>query len=276
AGVAVASPAESAQRAASPYQRGPAPTEQSVRAERGPFEFSQVAVPADGTDGFNKGTIYYPKDTSQGTFGGVAVSPGFLMPESTIAWLGPRLASNGFVVITITTNTPLDQPNMRGDQLKAALNYLVQKSPAEVRQRLDPTRLAVMGWSMGGGGSLHVANTHPNIQAAVPLAPWHLDKDWSTVKVPTMIIGGQNDLIAPVGNHSEPFYESLTSAPDRAFVEVAGGNHFTFTSDNPVVGKFGLSWLKRFVDDDTRYDQFLCPKPTTQDVSEYRDSCPHS
>ena len=49
ASVAAASPAESAQRAASPYERGPAPTEQFVRAERGPFAVTQVAAPANAS-----------------------------------------------------------------------------------------------------------------------------------------------------------------------------------------------------------------------------------
>jgi hypothetical protein len=38
-----------------------------------------------------------------------------------------------------------------------------------------------------------------------------------------------------------------------------------------------ISWLKRFVDDDTRYDQFLCPGPSRgSDVEEYRSTCPLS
>ncbi|REE98709.1 alpha/beta hydrolase family protein [Thermomonospora umbrina] len=276
AGVAVAAPAESAQRAASPYERGPAPTEQSVSAKLGPFAFTQVPAPANASAGFNQGTVYYPNDTGQGTFGAIAITPGFISPESSIAWLGPRLASNGFVVITLTTNTGFDQPNGRADQMKAALDWLVKESPTAVRQRIDPTRLGVMGWSMGGGGTLDAAETHPNIQAAIPLAPWHTDKDWSTVKVPTMIIGAQNDFIAGVGAHSEPFYESLKSAPERAYAEIKGGNHFSVTTDTPLVGKLATSWMKRFIDDDTRYDQFLCPKPTDSTLSEYRDTCPHA
>ena len=45
-----------------------------------------------------------------GTFGAVAISPGFTAYWSSISWLGPRIASHGFVVIGIETNTTLDQP----------------------------------------------------------------------------------------------------------------------------------------------------------------------
>ncbi|MBE1533194.1 hypothetical protein H4W34_003027 [Actinomadura algeriensis] len=33
---------------------------------------------------------------------------------------------------------------------------------------------------------------------------------------------------------------------------------------------------QRFVDGDTRYDQFLCPAPTEPELTEYRASCPTS
>ncbi|SEF57752.1 Dienelactone hydrolase [Thermomonospora echinospora] len=257
----------------SSYQRGPAPTEASVRADRGPFQVARVNVPGAG---FGSGTIYYPTDTSQGTFGGVAVSPGFLSPEILIAWLGPRLASHGFVVITFTTNTPTDQPDSRGSQLLAALDYLTTQSPTAVRQRLDNTRLSVIGHSMGGGGALRAANDRPDLQAAVPLGPYHTTKDWSGVRVPTMIIGGQYDSIAPNDQHSERFYNSLDSAPEKAYLRVTGTTHITVGTGTPGVGKYVLSWLKRFVDDDTRYDQFLCPTPSGPDVVEYHSTCPHA
>ena len=36
-------------------------------------------------------------------------------------------------------------------------------------------------------------------------------------------------------------------------------------------------WLKRFIDNDTRYEQFLCPPPRPGTlIEEYRDTCPHS
>ena len=43
-----------------------------------------------------------------------------------------------------------------------------------------------------------------------------------------------------------------------------------------TIAKYSISWLKRFVDNDTRYEQFLCPKPTGPAIEEYRDTCPHS
>jgi predicted dienelactone hydrolase len=263
-----------AQAADNPYERGPAPTNASIEALRGPYAVSQTSVSSLAVTGFGGGTIYYPTSTADGTFGAVAVSPGFTATQSSIAWLGPRLASQGFVVFTIDTNTTVDQPDSRGRQLLAALDYLTRSS--SVRGRIDATRLGVMGHSMGGGGSLEAAKTRPSLQAAIPLTPWNLDKTWPEISTPTLIIGADGDTIAPVASHSEPFYTSLPSGLDRAYLELNGATHFTPNTSDTTIAKYSISWLKRFIDNDTRYEQFLCPLPRPSlTIEEYRGNCPH-
>nr|8ETX_A Chain A, Polyethylene terephthalate hydrolase [synthetic construct] len=260
--------------AANPYERGPDPTEASLEASSGPFSVSETSVSRLSASGFGGGTIYYPTTTSSGTYGAVAISPGYTATQSSIAWLGPRLASHGFVVITIDTNTTFDQPDSRARQLMAALNYLVNRS--SVRSRIDSSRLAVMGHSMGGGGTLRAAEDNPSLKAAIPLTPWHTNKNWSSVRVPTLIIGAENDTIAPVSSHAKPFYNSLPSSTPKAYLELNGASHFAPNSSNTTIGKYSVSWLKRFVDNDTRYSQFLCPAPHDDSaISEYRSTCPY-
>ena len=257
-----------------PYERGPDPTEASIEARLGSFSVSERSVSRWLVSGFGGGTIYYPTSTSAGTFGAVAVAPGYTASQSTMAWLGPRLASQGFVVFTIDTRTTSDQPSSRGDQLLEALDYLTTRST--VSDRIDPDRLAVMGHSMGGGGALEAAKDEPSLQAAIPLTPWNLDKTWPEVSTPTLIVGAENDSIASVRLHSEPFYESLPSSGDKAYLELRGASHFAPNISNTTIAKYSISWLKRFVDDDLRYDQFLCPAPSTSlDISEYRSICPY-
>jgi predicted dienelactone hydrolase len=264
--------APTAQAAENPYERGPDPTENSIEAVRGSFSVSQTTV-SSLVSGFGGGTIYYPTSTAEGTFGAVAISPGFTASQSSIAWLGPRLASQGFVVITIDTNSIYDQPASRGDQLRAALSYLTTSST--VRSRIDASRLAVAGHSMGGGGSLEAAQDQPTLQAAIPLAPWNTQKSWSNLRVPTFIIGGENDSVASVTTHSIPFYNSIPASAEKAYMEMNGASHFFPNTSNTTVAKYMISWLKRFVDNDTRYEQFLCPAPNDSDIEEYRNTCPH-
>lgn len=271
--VAALALAPTAQAADNPYERGPDPTESSIEASRGSFAVSQTTV-SSLVSGFGGGTIYYPTSTAEGTFGAVAISPGFTATQSSIAWLGPRLASQGFVVITIDTNTIYDQPDSRGDQLRAALSYLTNSS--SVRSRIDASRLAVAGHSMGGGGSLEAAQDQPTLQAAIPLAPWNTQKTWSSLRVPTFIIGGEADSVAPVATHSEPFYNSIPASAEKAYMELNGASHFFPNTSNTTVAKYMISWLKRFVDNDTRYEQFLCPAPNDSTIEEYRNTCPHA
>jgi dienelactone hydrolase len=256
------------------YRRGPAPTTASIEAERGPFAIAQITVADADTPGFGAATISYPTSTAEGTFGAVAISPGFFSPQALISWYGPRLASQGFVVITFDTTSIFDFPDQRATQLLAALDYV--RNTSAVQSRVDDNRLAVMGHSMGGGGSLSAALSRPALQAAIPLAPWHLTSNWSGVRTPTLVIGAQNDFIAPVSGHAEPFYQSLPATLDKAYLELSGADHLAPNAPNTTIAKYSIAWLKRFVDNDTRYEQFLCPRPSAPAISEYRDTCPHS
>jgi dienelactone hydrolase len=266
-------PAEA--QTANPYQRGPDPTASALERS-GPFATASTTVSDWSTPGFGAATITYPTSTASGTFGGVAVAPGYTASRSSMAWYGPRLASHGFVVITFDTNSRFDFPSSRGDQLLAALDYLVNSS--SVRSRVDRNRLAVMGHSMGGGGALEAAKDRPSLRAAVPLTPWNLDKTWPEVRTPTMVIGAENDSIASVSSHAEPFYNSMSNAREKAYLELNGASHFTPNTTDATISRYAIAWLKRFVDDDVRYDQFLCPPPPAPSltIQEYRSTCPNS
>ncbi|RII20342.1 Lipase 1 [Streptomyces sp. YIM 130001] len=268
-------PGEQADAAENSYERGPDPTESSIEAPRGSYDVSEERVSSVGVSGFGGGTIYYPTSTEDGTFGAVAVAPGYTADQTSMAWYGPRLASQGFVVFTIDTNTRLDQPAARGDQLLAALDYLTERS--DVSSRIDSERLGVMGHSMGGGGTLEAAKDRPELQAAIPLTGWNLDKSWPELSTPTLVVGADGDTVAPVSSHSEPFYESLPGSLDKAYLELSGASHFTPNTSNTTIAKYSISWLKRFIDDDTRYEQFLCPLPDAGGaIAEFRGNCPHN
>ncbi|MBW3613505.1 MAG: hypothetical protein KY392_06565, partial [Chloroflexi bacterium] len=102
-----------------------------------------------------------------------------------------------------------------------------------------------------------------SLQATVPLAAYHTDKTWPEVVSPSLLIGAEKDTVAPVGTHSEPFYESLPGTLQKAYAELNEAGHNTTNSDNAPTSRLSVSWLKRFVDNDTRYSQFLCPPPVT-------------
>ncbi|PWR09075.1 triacylglycerol lipase [Micromonospora acroterricola] len=266
AATAVAGPASAA---ANPYERGPAPTAASIAATTGPFAVASVSVPRG--NGFGGGVIYYPTSTSQGTFGGVAISPGLNGTWAGIAWLGPRLASQGFVIFGIETNNLNDSPASRGTQLLAALDFLTRSS--SVRTRVDASRLAVAGHSMGGGGALSAALQRPSLQAAIGNAPHLPSGSLATDRVPTLIYAMQNDtLVTP--SRLTSLYNSMPATTERAYIEVAGAGHNYIGQPSTTLARTMIPWLKIFVDNDARYSQFLCPLSNQSGISQYRNSCP--
>ena len=148
--------------------------------------------------------------------------------------------------------------------------------PGFAATRIDATRLGVAGHSMGGGGSLEAAASRPSLQAAVPLAPWNADKSWNTLRTPTLIIGGESDSVASVSAHAVPFYNSIPASAEKAYLELNNASHFFPQTTNTPTSRQMVAWLKRFVDNDTRYDQFICPGPSGLAIEEYRSTCPLS
>ncbi|MFC7707185.1 poly(ethylene terephthalate) hydrolase family protein [Micromonospora lupini] len=271
-GLAMATATRDAAAADSPYQRGPDPTPASVAATRGPFATTQATVPAG--NGFNGGYVYYPTDTSQGTWGAVAIVPGYsALFANEEAWMGPWLASFGFVVIGIETNSRSDGADARATQLLAALDYLTRTSP--IRDRVDANRLGVMGHSAGGAGTLLASLRRPTLKTAVGLAPGTPGNNlnMSTTQVPTMLLSGQNDgTVTP--SYVQGIYNTLPAGVEHAWAELAGNDHLSFTRSNPTEMRLLIPWLKTFLDNDTRYTQFLCPLGNSTGVSRYNATCP--
>jgi dienelactone hydrolase len=269
-----------------PYQKGPDPTKAMLEASTGPFTYTTTSVSSTQASGYRQGTIYHPTNVA-GPFAAVAVVPGYLAYQSSINWWGPRLASHGFVVITIDTNSTGDRPASRATQLMAALNQLVtfsNTSSHPIYRKVDPDRLGVMGWSMGGGGTLIAADNNPQLKAAIPFAPWNDSTNFSGVSVPTLIIACESDSTAPVSSHASPFYNSIPTSTKKAYLEINNGSHScagSSSSNKPMIGKYGVSWMKRFMDNDTRYNPYLCGSPHQADlsntavISEYRENCPY-
>lgn len=268
---ALVSTTPAAEAQSNPYERGPNPTRSALTTD-GPFSVSTYSVSRFSVSGFGGGVIYYPTGTTL-TFGGIAMSPGYTADASSLAWLGRRLASHGFVVLVINTNSRFDFPDSRASQLSAALNYLRTSSPSTVRARLDGTRLAVAGHSMGGGGTLRVSEQLPSLKAGVPLTPWHTDKTFNT-SVPQLIVGAENDTVAPVSRHAIPFYQNLPSTTPKVYVELNNATHFAPNSSNATISVYTISWMKLWVDNDTRYRPFLC-NVSDSSLSDFRSNNRH-
>lgn len=259
---------------ANPYAKGPVPTNTSV-VKAGPYAYTSTKLPAGTSSGFQSGTLWVPKGAPGETFGGIAVVPGFTESESAIAWTGPRLASHGFVVVTLNTRNTLDQPAPRALQLLGALSWLTESSPA--KSVVDPARLAVAGHSMGGGGTLEAALRKPDLKALIAFTPWTNGTGYGSITSPTLIIAADFDVIAPVSAYASPLYNRIPLTTKKAYVQLRNADHFVTNKATNAVASTTLAWAKRWIDDDTRYSKFICPKPTvfgTGTYSRFTATCP--
>ena len=221
---------------------------------------------------FGAATLYFPANKGQ-DFSGVVIAPGYIEQQENISWWGNHLASHGFAVLTIDTNSLQDSPQLRAEALMAGVELLRGENTrmgGTLRGKFHEQQMAVMGHSMGGGGALLAANNSGGeLKAAIPLTPWLPDGDFGAVAVPTLLISGETDRIAAVADHARPHYQSLPEKLTKMYLEIKGGNHFIANSIveneglNPnidvrdLVGGMAVAWLKLFVDGEEAYRELV-------------------
>jgi hypothetical protein len=142
-----------------------------------------------------------------------------------------------------------------------------------VRDRVDPNRLAVMGHSMGGGGAISAALRRPTLKAVIGNAPFSASQNLNNMQVPTALLAGQNDGTTSPSMVSG-YYNQIPAATEKMYLELTGAGHGFPTSNNSVMTRKVIPWMKIFIDQDTRYTQFLCPLLDNTGIRSYRSSCP--
>jgi triacylglycerol lipase len=233
---------------------------------------------------FANADIYYPKSKIQNQqFGGVAISPGFREKKENLSWWGELLASHGFAVLILDTNTLNDLPEIRAEALLAGVNVLRSEGTRKASPlvgMINPENMAVMGHSMGGGGALLAAQLYgEQLKAAIPLTSWQPDGDFSKINIPTLAIAGEVDRIAVSDVHAFPHYLSLPSNIAKMYIEIKDGNHFIANTStgqdrlqpnidvHDLVGRYGIAWLKLFLDRDESYRPLVFGDMPEKDIA---------
>tara|TARA_X000000950_G_scaffold282856_1_gene382482 strand:+ start:737 stop:1879 length:1143 start_codon:yes stop_codon:yes gene_type:complete len=227
-------------------------------------------------------TIYYPTNGIP-PYPAIAICPGHSTFEYTIQAWGPFYASHGIVTITIGTNSIYDYPDARKNAILDALETVRQenvRSGSPLFGYLDLSRLAVSGWSMGGGGAQLAAAADTTIKAVVGLCPWL--ESWRTAAdlnhpVPTLILSGQIDAIAPPYYHADVHYGYIPSSTEKLLYEIAAGDHWVANGPgggSDYAGKMSISWLKTHLLDDNCYCPLLLDTPSTASKFLSNINCP--
>jgi dienelactone hydrolase len=253
------------------WERGPAPTTQSASA-RGPYNVATYTNGMRDAPGYADSTMHYPTD-AEPPFAGVAVVHGYLSPQSSIQAWGQFLASHGIVTLTIGTNSGGDPPATRATALLDAIETIRSESDragGQLAGNIQKDRMAIMGWSMGGGGTLIAANMTPTLKAAISLCGWNPGGRYPQDVVPCLLFAAVSDGLA--GGQSQGFYSSIPETTPKMLYEASPGSHSV--ANNPAsqsgeIGRYGLSWMKVFLEGDERYRQFLLQAPT-QSVRDFQ------
>jgi alpha-beta hydrolase superfamily lysophospholipase len=125
---------------------------------------------------FSAASIFYPLTLSfSPPIGAIALVPGYRGSAENYEWWGPMLASFGYAVMVIDTNTPEDNMEARKQALIAAVNFLRaenDQADSPIQGRIDTGKIAILGHSLGGGASLRAADElGDQIGAVGPLMP---------------------------------------------------------------------------------------------------------
>ena len=237
----------------------PEPPRGSPSAERraaGRFEvgrrdytFVDTSRPNDARDGPNAEkrrtlvtTVWFPRD-APGSHPLVLYSHGYLATREGGAYLAEWLASRGYVVAA--PDHPLTQ---RWAAHWTAVGDVVHQ-PADLslvidrilgwndRERpfagsVDPTRIGVMGLSLGGMTAT-LAAFHPRlhdarIRAAVSIAgPMTMfgARFFADVPIPFLLLAGDEDVVIDYATNAPLVLERV---PDGRLVTIHGGNHLGF------------------------------------------------
>ena len=210
----------------------------------------------NGPDYFGA-TIYYPTNKTE-LLASIAIVPGFTALPSSVEEWGPFYASHGIVSIIIGTNSIYDYPEARAIALLDALETIKQennRASSPLKGLLDLNKLAVSGWSMGGGGAQRAAVIDNTIAAVVALCPY-LNNPQLNHSSPVLIFSGENDTIAPPSQQANIHYNQTPRTTNKVLFEIKNGNHYVANSPNGgdgAVGKIALSWIKLYLEGDNCY-----------------------
>ena len=101
------------------------------------------------------------------------------------------------------------------------------------------------------------AAAHPELKAAVSFAAW-APTGGLTDRVPVLMFEGTADGLA--ANMSDQYYADVPATTPKMLFEVQGAPHEVANdpaNSSGLIGLYGLSWFKLFIEGDVRYKPFL-------------------
>lgn len=218
--------------------------------EPGPYEADSIAVTTTNEDTGSEldVDIYYPSkdgdvDPARARYPGLVFSPGMLSTLSSYPLNGQHLASWGYIVAIPTF--PDDALEVRVSDVRHLLTYLETehvRSESVFYQRVDTSRLAVAGHSLGGTTTMITAARDQRVKAAVALDPvnpadfmsggaWDFEEEAPNISAPLAVIGAPSQFCNYFANYND-MYPEVGSCHKAKYV-LANGSHCDFVHTDP-------------------------------------------
>lgn len=224
--------------------------------------------------------LYYPA-TAAGTNTPIAPPPaggfhvvvyghGFAMSTQVYSNIWDAIVPLGYIVALPTTEgsvLPAPSHGAFGADLAFVANK-IRSEGANVSSFLYGrvgANAALMGHSMGGGASFLGAASNPTVQAVANMGAANTSPSAITaaasVPVPTLVLVGDEDCVAPPGSHALPMYNASTSTC-KTYVNILNANHCQFAQSGSLCelgqltcGNPGLSRAQQ----QAKVNEFLLP-----------------
>ena len=136
--------------------------------------------------------------------------------------VGPALQEWDAVIVSP------DAPGRRWDNDTSERGVLALIDDVRARYAIDPARILVTGFSMGGRGTWYMASRHPDLfSAAIPMAARSDPDDAGRVgDMPVFIIHARNDEVVPFEPAEQLAQEMDAQGQTVSFLPLEGVGHF--------------------------------------------------
>ncbi len=207
--------------------------------------------------------VYYPKGFPKNKkTAAVTLAGGYSNTKEQMTWIAEHLASHGIVVIAFTpTNNFTTDPTIWSRGHTGAFQKIQQESDrtgSPINSLVDSTKIGIMGFSMGGAGTLlAVDQLKGRAGAAIALCPYQ--PRVPTAKTPLLFVTGTADQTAVPTAVVASFEATATGAP-KALKNIQGMGHADIirtATYRKELARSITSWLGLYLLKNTRYRKLL-------------------
>jgi hypothetical protein len=205
-----------------------------------PFDDGYVYYSLNGSGAVQSCRVYYPSSLENNnlSYPAVTLSGGMTNSKEAMYWMAEYLAGQtGVIVFTISASNNMtvngyENAHHDGYEMMVAEN---NKPSSVLYQRIN--NYGLMGYSMGGGAVINVANDlGDDVVAVIAMAPYNPEATLRNVSAGCLIMVGSNDIVANPNWNAEPAYEDLPDSIDKCLLEIGSFGHLAWVRNTGASG----------------------------------------